>query len=87
MTILLMLLLNICIFSCKNDNANTTNMNIADSIKQERTDTNHALSENQRKILLGAKKTVEDGADYDLTMGYYVLKYKNGEYTGTKGLS
>ncbi|MFC2092341.1 DUF1287 domain-containing protein [Bacteroidota bacterium] len=84
MMALFILLLNICIFACKNDNANTTNINFNDSIKQERSDTNNTLTENQRKILLGAKKTVEDGADYDLTMGYYVLKYKDGEYSGNK---
>ena len=81
---LFILLFNICIFSCKNDNTNTTNINFNDSIKQEHSDTNYILTENQKKILLAAKKTVEDGADYDFTMGYYVLKYKNGEYTGNK---
>ena len=84
MMALFLLLLNICIFSCKEDNANTTNINLNDSIKHEHSDTSYSLTENQRKILFGAKKTVGDGAEYDLTMGYYVLKYKDGEYIGKK---
>jgi len=84
MIILFLLLFNICLFSCKSDNKNINNINFSDSIKHKHSDTNHSLTENQRKILFGAKKTVEDGADYDLTMGYYVLKYKDEENTGKR---
>ncbi len=84
MIVLFIIIFNIYNFSCKSDNTNTTYLNLNDTIKNEQSDTNYSLTENQRKILSGAKKTVEDAADYDLTMGYYVLKYKDGKYTGKK---
>lgn len=40
------------------------------------TDTN--LNPAQLKILQGAKQNLRDASDYDLTMGYYILKYENG---------
>ena len=42
------------------------------------------LSENQKKVLDGAKKCLEEKFSYDMTMGYYVLKYKDGVNTGSK---
>lgn len=38
----------------------------------------------KRKIVEGAKKNLAEGTEYDLTMGYYVLTYKDGENTGSK---
>ena len=42
-----------------------------------------SLSENQKKVLTGAKKCLEAGFSYDLTMGYYVCTYRNGFNTGS----
>lgn len=38
----------------------------------------------QRMIVEGAKKNLAEGTEYDLTMGYYVLTYKDGVNTGSK---
>ncbi|MBK6875881.1 MAG: DUF1287 domain-containing protein [Ignavibacteria bacterium] len=42
------------------------------------------LSESQSKVLDGAKKNLSEGAEYDMTMGYYVLTFKDGINTGSK---
>lgn len=42
------------------------------------------LTDSQKKILEGAKKCLEAKFDYDMDMAYYVLKYKDGENTGSK---
>ncbi len=42
------------------------------------------LTENQKKVLEGAKKCLEVKFDYDMAMAYHVLKYKDGENTGAK---
>ncbi|MCX7878302.1 MAG: DUF1287 domain-containing protein [Ignavibacteria bacterium] len=46
--------------------------------------TSHSLGENQKKVLKGARKCLEDGFSYDLSMAYYVLTYKDGVNTGKK---
>ena len=43
-----------------------------------------SLSESQEKILNGAKQNLSEGAVYDISMAYYVLKYKDGNFTGQK---
>lgn len=35
-------------------------------------------------IVEGAKKNLSEGTEYDLTMGYYVLTYKDGVNTGSR---
>jgi uncharacterized protein YijF (DUF1287 family) len=42
------------------------------------------LTENQKKVLDGAKKCLEAKFSYDKTMGYYVLTYKDGVNTGKR---
>ncbi|HEY3249487.1 MAG TPA: DUF1287 domain-containing protein [Ignavibacteria bacterium] len=42
------------------------------------------LTENQKKVLEGAKKCLEAKFNYDMDMAYHVLKYRDGEYTGSK---
>ena len=42
------------------------------------------LSENQKKVLAGAKKCLEAKFSYDTEMAYHVLKYRDGEFTGAK---
>jgi uncharacterized protein YijF (DUF1287 family) len=42
------------------------------------------LTENQKKVLNGAKKCLEVKFNYDMAMAYHVLKYKDGENTGSK---
>lgn len=46
--------------------------------------TKFSLTENQKKVLAGAKKCLEAKFDYDMTMGYYVCTYKDGENTGSR---
>jgi uncharacterized protein YijF (DUF1287 family) len=41
------------------------------------------LSENQKKILNGAKKCLEVKFNYDMEMAYHVLKYRDNEFTGS----
>jgi len=43
-----------------------------------------SLTENQKKVLTGAKKCLEAGFKYDDEMAYHVLKYRDGEFTGSK---
>ncbi len=42
------------------------------------------LTENQKKVLAGAKQCLEAKFSYDMTMGYYVLTYKDDVNTGKK---
>lgn len=51
------------------------------SLKDSSKDSAAALTEKQRKIVNGARKNLEEGASYDLSMAYYVLKYKDGTET------
>lgn len=44
---------------------------------------NNGLSELQRKIYEGALQNLDEETAYDLTMGYYVLTYKDGINTGS----
>ncbi|MCC6865635.1 MAG: DUF1287 domain-containing protein [Ignavibacteria bacterium] len=62
----------------KSDNSEKSS--ITDSLKPE----NVLLSENQKKVLAGAKECLSTGFKYDMTMGYYVCTYKDGENTGSK---
>lgn len=61
-------------FTCSEEN-HVTEKNVSDSI---------SVSENQRKVLLGAKKCLESAFNYDMSMAYYVLTYKDGVNTGRK---
>ncbi|MEO8663926.1 MAG: DUF1287 domain-containing protein [Ignavibacteria bacterium] len=42
------------------------------------------LNDKQQRILDGAKQDLKDGARYDMSMAYYVLEYRNKEFTGKK---
>lgn len=42
------------------------------------------LTDKQKKILDGAKQNLKTGAEYDLSMAYYVLKYKDGKIQENK---
>ncbi|HAY33840.1 MAG TPA: DUF1287 domain-containing protein [Ignavibacteria bacterium] len=42
------------------------------------------LTDLQKKIVEGAKMNLSDNTEYDLTMGYYVLTFQNGEDKGKK---
>lgn len=76
------------IFSCgeeKNNSHETTNVNsISETTHiQEVSDTLDFLSDNQKKVLSGAKQTLAQGYKYDLTMGYYVTQFnEHGEFVG-----
>jgi uncharacterized protein YijF (DUF1287 family) len=54
---------------------------VKDSLENESQVT---LTIGQEKILKGAKQNLADETEYDLTMGYYVLNYQEGELTGKK---
>lgn len=38
--------------------------------------------DSRTKVLEGAKENLKENAEYDRSMGYYVLRYKHGGYTG-----
>lgn len=63
----------------KSDNTNRT-VNKTDSVTSNKVN----LTDNQKKVLDGAKKCLEAKFSYDMTMGYYVCTYKDGENTGSK---
>jgi uncharacterized protein YijF (DUF1287 family) len=72
------------LFSCskqevKSDDTNKT-VNKTDSTFSNK----YTLTDNQKKVLDGAKKCLEAKFSYDKTMGYYVLTYKDGVNTGKK---
>jgi len=78
------LMVILIVFSCskqevKSDNTNKT-VNKTDSTLLNKT----TLTENQKKVLDGAKKCLEAKFSYDMTMGYYVCTYKDGENTGSR---
>lgn len=84
MKLILILISFVFIFSCskqdvKSDNTNRT-VNKTDSILANKV----TLTESQKKVLDGAKKCLEAKFSYDMTMGYYVCTYKDGENTGSK---
>ena len=84
MKLILLLISIVFIFSCskqevKSDNTNKT-VNKTDSTLLNKT----TLTENQKKVLDGAKKCLEAKFSYDMTMGYYVCTYKDGENTGSR---
>lgn len=76
-------------FSCENDKAETEVQTMQSesseqTIETKTTDTLDFLTESQRKVLEGAKLTLADGYEYDMTMGYYVTRYnQQGEYIGS----
>lgn len=84
MTFTILLLLVLSIASCNNDNADTIKERTDHLSNETQNDSIFTLTENQEKILDGARETLENGAFYDLSMGYYVLRYEDGEYTGKK---
>lgn len=72
------------IFSCSKQDVKSDNTNRT-IIKTDSTlSTKSTLTENQKKVLDGAKKCLEAKFSYDMTMGYYVCTYKDGENTGSK---
>lgn len=68
--------------SCGKENPRTSSdiktVNPKDSVY------NFVLTENQKKVLEGAKKCLADGFEYDREMAYHVLEYKDGKYVGGK---
>ncbi len=50
----------------------------------EKKDSVFTLSENQKKVLEGAKKCLADRFNYDSEMAYHVLEYKDGKFVGGK---
>lgn len=79
---ILIIIIILFLISCskqdvKSDNKET--VSLGDSVKSGIT-----LTEKQKKVLDGAKKCLEAKFRYDLTMGYYVCTYKDGENTGSK---
>ena len=72
-------------FFCNRDENEIRNAAISSDVRDS-TDENPPviLSESQSKVLNGAKKNLAEGAEYDLTMGYYVLTFKDGVNKGSK---
>ncbi len=80
--VLIFFFINIyCTDTDKNIPSGDKKYNVNDSSGK---DNSVSLSTAQEKILQGAKQDLASGAGYDLTMGYYVLEYKDGVFTGGK---
>jgi uncharacterized protein len=73
-TILLLSLLSSC--GSENRNLSSKNKSSSDTLPQ------FNLTENQKKVLEGAKKCLHDGFKYDNEMAYRVLEYRDGSYIG-----
>ncbi len=72
------------LFSCSKQDVKP-NTTTGSNNKSDSTVTNKfLLTDNQKKVLSGAKKCLEAKFSYDMTMGYYVLTYKDGVNTGKK---
>ncbi len=72
------------VISCSKQEVRSNNTN-SDTKRSDSTLSNKiTLTENQKKVLDGAKKCLEVKFSYDKTMGYYVLTYKDGVNTGKK---
>jgi uncharacterized protein YijF (DUF1287 family) len=84
MVFITLILSFLSITSCNNDRADSKKTKIDYSSNDILTDSIPKLTENQKNILEGARTTLENGAEYDLSMGYYVLKYEDGKYMGKK---
>ncbi|MFZ1323342.1 MAG: DUF1287 domain-containing protein [Ignavibacteria bacterium] len=70
-----------------NSNNNTQGNNgseKSDSLHSESFSKEIQLTEAQQNIVNGARKNLSEETEYDLTMGYYVLTYRDGEDTGNK---
>ena len=83
MRIFLTMIFFLLIFSCSKQEVksnHTANNNATDSTQKKK----FTLTTNQQKVLDGAKKCLEAKFSYDMTMGYYVCTYKDGENTGSK---
>jgi len=72
-------------FFCNNNESEIRNAGMISEVKDSTDDHPPVLlSESQSKVLDGAKKNLAEGAEYDMTMGYYVLTFKDGINTGSK---
>ena len=77
-------LILLILFACKKqDSINSEKNVLSDSVKTKET---LNLSENQRKVLAGAKKTLRDGAEYDMSMAYYSIGFPNGDIDNSIGV-
>lgn len=65
--------------SCRSQNEQ-----VKKSLPQEDSTADLNLTNNQKKVLAGAKKCLETGFKYDRGMAYYVLKYHDTGYVGSK---
>jgi uncharacterized protein len=85
MNIILALLLP-AFFSCNDDSKEINTTHFKDSIEVTQNETSSFnLTEGQKKVLQGARKVLEQKAEYDLSMAYYTTEYnESGEYTGSK---
>jgi uncharacterized protein YijF (DUF1287 family) len=70
--------------SCSKNEPGANTKNSTDSTQNKSHVRKFDLSEGQKKVLDGAIKCLEAKFDYDITMGYYILTYKDGVNTGSK---
>lgn len=72
------------LISCTKQEIRSDNTDKTVKITDSTVSSKFALSDKQKKVLEGAKKCLEAKFNYDMEMGYHVLKYKDGELTGSK---
>lgn len=70
--------------SCSRNEPGKNTKSITDSAKSKSEIRKFDLSDGQKKVLDGAKKCLEKKFNYDITMGYYILTFKDGVNTGNK---
>ncbi|MEO8514431.1 MAG: DUF1287 domain-containing protein [Ignavibacteria bacterium] len=80
----MLLFIFIDFISCSKQEVNRDNTTNTTKKSDSTLSNKFTLSENQKKVLAGAKKCLEAKFSYDMTMGYYVLTYKDGVNTGKK---
>ena len=79
-TIIIITFLSSLFLFCRSENRNVNSQDKQNSSSD--TLTNFNLTENQKKVLEGAKKCLNDGFKYDNEMAYRVPEYKDGSYVG-----
>jgi uncharacterized protein len=73
-------------FTCENDEVRTEENSLVNTEVQKDSASPFSLSENQLKVLEGAKKTLADGYEYDMSMAYYTIPFPDGDIDPSIGV-
>ncbi|HEX2787091.1 MAG TPA: DUF1287 domain-containing protein [Ignavibacteria bacterium] len=86
MTLIIIFFLFFYSFNCNKEN--TQQISSPQQVTQTSKDSAKqiSLSANQQKVLDGAKKTLADNYEYDMSMAYYTIDFPNGDIDETIGV-